>query len=382
MSDPRIEPLPEAGDDGSPATARAALPGDRTIFTLSGRLSGGQTGKAVLLAALLVGGGAFLWATWEREPPPPPRGEEPARQVVPFEPGAVLARAGRPTLADPGPNPPSLTGDDASAGSEMVPDLEGSAGSSAATAPQRAAAADGAPAKTPLLVYSRRSQPGASNTRDAMRVQPLAIGPTELSGLGQDSKISTLQAGRLPNRNYLILAGATLPCVLRTALDSTTPGQVACVIPKDIYSDNGAVVLLEKGARVLGEYQSASLKQGQKRIFVLWTRAVTPAGVSIALASPAADALGRAGFEGAIDTKFWDRFGGALLLSQVDDTAYAVAGARDAGQARLPSDAATVALQGSAAISPSLRKAPGGEVSIFVAHDLDFSQVYGLRTTP
>jgi type IV secretion system protein VirB10 len=216
-----------------------------------------------------------------------------------------------------------------------------------------------------------------------LRLQPAAApAPTELDGLRQGSQISTLRAGRVGDRNYLILAGAVLPCVLRTALDSTTPGYVSCVVPIDVYSDNGAVVLLEKGSRVLGEYRSASLKQGQRRIFVLWTRAVTPAGVAIALASPAADALGRAGFDGEVDRHFWDRFGGALLLSLVDDAAYAAAGSSGAGQVRLPSDAAAVALQGSAAIGPTLRKDPGGEVSIFVAHDLDFSGVYGLQAGP
>ena len=97
-------------------------------------------------------------------------------------------------------------------------------------------------------------------------------------------------------------------------MDSTTPGYVTCLVPRDVYSDNGAVVLMEKGTRVLGEYR-AGLRQGQRRLFVLWTRAVTPDGVAIALASPAADALGRAGFDGEIDTHFWERFGGALLLS-------------------------------------------------------------------
>ena len=47
--------------------------------------------------------------------------------------------------------------------------------------------------------------------------------------------------------------------------------------------------------------------------------------------------------------------------------------------ARVPSDAASVALQGSVCIRPTLRKAQGAEVSIFVAQDLDFADVYRLR---
>ena len=202
---------------------------------------------------------------------------------------------------------------------------------------------------------------------------------TELDQLRRGSTIGQARAARLPDRNFLIVAGAAIPCILQTAMDTATPGYVSCLIPRDVLSDNGAVVLMEKGTKVLGEYRS-SLRQGQRRLFVLWTRAVTPAGVAISLASPAADPLGRAGFDGDLDTHFWDRFGGALLLSIVDDGAYAVAG-RDTGSAtaRLPSDAAGIALQNSINIPPSLRKSQGSEVSIFVAQDFDFSGVYGLK---
>src|SRR5690606_10478755 len=99
------------------------------------------------------------------------------------------------------------------------------------------------------------------------------------------------------------------------------------------------------------------------------------------LASPAADALGRAGFDGHVDTRFWDRFGGALLLSLVDEGAHAAfaGGDHPRGPARLPSDAAGVAVEGSIDIPPTLRTAQGSEVTIFTARDLDFRPVYGLR---
>ena len=102
--------------------------------------------------------------------------------------------------------------------------------------------------------------------------------------------------------------------------------------------------------------------------------------MAIALASPAADALGRAGFDGDVDRHFWDRFGGALLLSVVDGGASAFIG-RDGrfGLARLPSDAASAAVDGSRDIGPTLRKPQGSEVSIIAAQDFDFSDVYDLK---
>ena len=205
--------------------------------------------------------------------------------------------------------------------------------------------------------------------------------PSSLDQLRRLSPIGEAQAGRLSDRNLLLTAGTSVPCVLQTAMDSTTPGYVGCVVPRDVYSDNGAVVLMERGTRVLGEYRGG-LEAGRGRLFVLWTRAVTPTGVAVALASPAADALGRAGFDGSVDTHFWDRFGGALLLSIVDDGVHTAAGqGRDLqANTRVPSDAAGVALQSSVGIPPTLRKAQGSEVSIFVAQDLNFAGVYRLRS--
>jgi type IV secretion system protein VirB10 len=205
-------------------------------------------------------------------------------------------------------------------------------------------------------------------------------GTGELDQLRQGSTLGRAMARSVGDRNFMILAGTTIPCVLLTAMDTATPGYVSCVVPTDVYSDNGAVVLLEKGSRVLGEYRSA-MRQGQRRLFVLWTRAVTPGGVAIALASPGVDALGRAGFDGAVDNHFWTRFGGALMLSIVDDAVFAAAGRQDSSQIVRPSsDAAAVALEGSIGVGPSLTKAQGEKVTIFAAQDFDFSNVYDLRS--
>ncbi len=360
-----------APDPGGPAPAPANTPpvAERAISPVAGRLGTGTRGKAVVFAALAVGCGVFVAATWGREAPKTNKAPvQPARQVVPFEPARQA-----PTLAAPGADAPSLA---PTAEGTEIPALDPRAPAGAApdeAARQRAelAAIRGAP----ILAYSR-SGGGEGASAHAIAAEDAG---TELDQLRQGSRIGRARASRLGDRNFLIVAGATIPCLLQTAMDTSTPGYVSCLIPRDVYSDNGAVVLMEKGTRVLGEYRSG-MRQGQRRLFVLWNRAVTPEGVAISLASPAADALGRAGFDGEIDTHFWDRFGGALLLSVVDDAVYSTVGRDNQyGTARLPSDAAGIALQNSVNIPPSLRKAQGSEVSIFVAQDCDFSAVYGLK---
>ena len=203
---------------------------------------------------------------------------------------------------------------------------------------------------------------------------------TSLDTLKQTSTIGTATAHMIGSRNYLVTAGAIIPCVLQTAMDSTVPGYTTCIVPRDIYSDNGRVVLLEKGTRVFGEYQGG-LQSGQGRLFAMWTRAVTPRGVAIDIGSPASDPLGRAGVTGKIDRFFWQRFGAALLFSVLD------AGGQIAGQAvspqgstvfRTPGDTTSSVLSDTQQIRPIVRVNQGTEMAITVANDFDFSQVYGL----
>src|SRR3546814_5594892 len=41
--------------------------------------------------------------------------------------------------------------------------------------------------------------------------------------------IQQVSASRIGNRNFLVTAGAQIPCVLQTAMDSTQPGLTSCV---------------------------------------------------------------------------------------------------------------------------------------------------------
>jgi len=205
-------------------------------------------------------------------------------------------------------------------------------------------------------------------------------------GLLRPTRLEGSRAGTLGNRDFIVAMGTSIPCVLETALASDQPGFTSCVINRDVLSDNGRVVLMEKGTQVVGEYRGG-LQRGQKRLFVLWNRAKTPKGVIVTLASPATDALGRAGVDGYVDTHWWERFGSALLLSIVGDaTGYASSRLQDsdvdaqnttsAGQ-----QAASIAVEQSINIPPTLNKHQGELVSIFVARDLDFSGIYRLRVT-
>jgi len=207
-------------------------------------------------------------------------------------------------------------------------------------------------------------------------------GGGSLGGMLSSTSTPKRLAGHLGNRNFILAKGSFIDCALQTKLDSTVPGMTACVVTRNIYSDNGKVLLVERGSTISGEYQS-NMRQGMARIFVLWSRIKTPNGIIINLDSPGTDPLGGSGLPGYIDNHFWERFGGALMLSLVNDVA-AYATQRGSGNTNINLNSTSEATQNMAAealkatinIPPTLYKNQGEQVGVYVARDLDFSSVY------
>jgi type IV secretion system protein VirB10 len=151
-----------------------------------------------------------------------------------------------------------------------------------------------------------------------------------------------------------------------------------------VYSANGLVKLLDAQSKVLGNYQG-TLSQGQARIGVYWNTIETPNGVTISLDSGGTGPLGAAGVSGYVDTHFWERFGGAILLSTVDDFAAALAGKDDNNTSRFENTTsaaqqmAAEALKNTINIPPTLYKNQGDRIGILVSRTLSFENVYELE---
>ena len=212
--------------------------------------------------------------------------------------------------------------------------------------------------------------------------------------LGQRLKPTVTEAVSatvLPRRDYLLAKGATLDCALETAIDSSVPGMTTCRLTRDVYSDNGRVLLLDRGTQLVGEY-AGSLQRGQARMFLLWTRAKTPAGVVVSLNSPSTDSLGRSGISGYVDNHFWERFGAAIMTSFLKDTVNIVANNRTkkpgdggdqtniySGTVQSGEQIVSAMLREQSAIPSTLIVNQGQHIQVLMARDLDFSDVYGLR---
>lgn len=201
------------------------------------------------------------------------------------------------------------------------------------------------------------------------------------------SKTPKAMATLLGNRSLILAKGGSIDCGLDTAFSSDAASQLSCTVTKNVYSDDGKVVLIDKGSKATGE-SGTSIKQGQTRVFVLWTRIKTPTGVVIDLDSPGADSLGRGGISGDVDNHFMERFGAAFLVSMFQDAvAYGIATASTGSNSTSAiqnsqsagNSLATEIVKNSIGIAPTLQKNQGDRISISVARDLDFSSVYELK---
>ncbi len=212
---------------------------------------------------------------------------------------------------------------------------------------------------------------------------------TRLGAALQGTDTVLAKASALPNRDFILTKGTALDCALETALNSSVPGLATCRLTRDVYSDNGRVLLLDRGSQLVGEYQGG-MRTGQKRMFLLWNRVKTPAGVVVKLDSPGTDALGRGGMGGHIDNHFWERFGSAILTSLVTDGIQVVFDNQRSGRgngntniymstANAGAEVVKQMLEQSSNIPPTLVVNQGAHVSILVARDLDFSGVYSLQ---
>ena len=194
---------------------------------------------------------------------------------------------------------------------------------------------------------------------------------------GEEVEVAT--ARRMSELDRMIPQGAIIGAVMETALNSDLPGFARATTTRDVRSFDGSAVLIPAGSRVIGQYKSG-VAQGASRVFVLWTRLIRPDGVSIELASPAVDELGRGGVGGKVNRHFLQRFGGAILTSVLSGGISAAAASLSGGSTVIvgsASQATGLASQASQSpdIPPTITTRQGAAVRIFVARDLDFSRV-------
>ena len=258
-----------------------------------------------------------------------------------------------------------------------------------------AVASTGPPEKTPAQLALERRLGGpvsagpqihdsAPSARETAKNAAPAEGASEsaLAAWLHPSPIFAASARVLPAQRLLLPKGAFIDCTLETAIDSTLPGMTTCITATDTFGVDGSTVLIERGSKLVGETRGEA-HQGQARIFVLWSEARTPTGVIVPLSSPGTDELGRSGLPGEVNRHFFERFGAAILISVIDGVVQSEIASRSNGGVIVnPStsqDVMTEVLKDTINIPPTITKAQGDRIQVFVARDLDFRGVYELK---
>jgi len=205
----------------------------------------------------------------------------------------------------------------------------------------------------------------------------------------QGSATARVAAAMLGNRSLTLPKGTAFTCALKTKVISAASGMVGCQVQRNVFSDDGRVLLIERGSHLDGEYRITSVKPGTVRIPVLWTRIRTPLGVTVDIDSPGTGQLGESGIDGYVDNRWVERIGAAMLLSLIDDSVKLIiqnqANESQANTVVLPTTTANTSklaekvLDSTINIPPLIYQNQGGIVGIYVAHDVDFSSVYDLK---
>lgn len=209
------------------------------------------------------------------------------------------------------------------------------------------------------------------------------------------SSTPKVAASMLGNRSLTLPKGTAFTCALKTKVISATSGFVGCQVQRHVFSDDGRVLLIERGSHLDGEYRITSVRPGTVRIPVLWTRIRTPLGVTVDIDSPGTGRLGESGIDGHVDNRWGERIGAAMLLSLIDDSVKLViqnqaassSSDRQSDTIVLPSTTANTSklaekvLDSTINIPPLVYQNQGGIVGIYVARDVDFSSVYELKPT-
>ncbi|HEU4459977.1 MAG TPA: type IV secretion system protein VirB10 [Methylibium sp.] len=216
-----------------------------------------------------------------------------------------------------------------------------------------------------------------------------APGAGLFGGQLQGSATPRVAASMLGNRSLVLPKGTAFTCALKTKVISAVSGLVGCQVQRNVFSDDGRVLLIERGSHLDGEYRIASVRPGTVRIPVLWTRIRSPLGVTVDIDSPGTGQLGESGIDGYVDNRWGERIGAAMLLSLIDDSVKLViqnqSNDTQANTVVLPSTTANTSklaekvLDSTINIPPLIYQNQGGIVGIYVARDVDFSSVYELK---
>ena len=180
-----------------------------------------------------------------------------------------------------------------------------------------------APPRGPTLAERRMGASDGAGGSGAGAIDPMlqallaAPGGEQVQTVNKSESAKATSAQFLNNADSLLVRGTYIRCVLETRIITDIPGFTSCVVTEPVYSINGRRLLLPKGSKVSGTYNTEDPKI--PRVSVIWDRITTPNGIDVSMASPGIDNLGGAGHPGQYNAHWGSKLSSALLISLVSD---------------------------------------------------------------
>lgn len=363
-----LQPPPPDLDAGAPTLKSGDMQrlNRKALFFLAG----------IVLLLLVMGYLVFRNASSDQDDVAPQPREE--RVVIPELPQAPVAEVAAPEpieLAQPIQLPP-LPPENPAEGMPSIPEPMGP--------------------RVPTLLERRIMAEEVASGAPAQSSQPDADTQALLNAIGGNPQVAAAAPEKATSALFinkpdvLLVRGTFIRCVLETRIITDVPGFTSCIVTEPVYSINGRRLLLPKGSKILGRYESAP---NGPRVAVIWDRITTPNGIDVSMASPGVDNLGSAGHPGDYSAHWGSRITSALLISLLSD-AFKYAGEKNgptttttfgngfaveqpfqSNTARSIQRLADQALEASAQRPPTVTINQGTIVNVYVAKDVDFSAV-------
>jgi type IV secretion system protein VirB10 len=142
-----------------------------------------------------------------------------------------------------------------------------------------------------------------------------------------DKAVYLTHAMQKPVSPYQIMAGAVIPGVLITGINSELPGQLIGQVRENVYDTvTGNHLLIPQGTKLLGRYDSV-IAYGQERVLIVWNRLIMPDGSSILLDTmPGTDLGGYAGLKDKVNHHYGKLVAGVILSTLLSVGASVAAG--------------------------------------------------------
>jgi len=226
---------------------------------------------------------------------------------------------------------------------------------------------------SPIIAFGSSGGTGEESPTDGRRLD----GDTDFVRNGAQPATVT-QAQTIVNPSNTVVQGTMIQAVLETAIDSQLAGPVRALVSEDVHAYDGSRVLIPRGSRLIGRYQSG-VDIAQQRITIAWDRVILPDNQTVEISAFGGDELGRSGTTGFVDSRFGSRFGSAALISLIGGLPAAAAGSTEDERTAEALEGTAESLQDSAqsvigeylALSPVIYVDQGARVTVMVDRDLE-----------